>query len=108
MPSRTSDARPYGVCLCAHFIHKEECHILHTLILLAILALLLVVMSAPVRLGWKLGLNALCGFGCLIVLNLLGSRFGLLLDLNVLTCAVAAVLGLPGLGALLILHCLLA
>ena len=81
---------------------------LHALILLGILALLLVIMAVPVRLGWKLGLNALCGFGCLIVLNLLGTRFGLVVDLNVFTCAVAGVLGLPGLGALVILHCLLA
>ena len=73
-----------------------------------VLALLLGLIVMPARLIWKLLGNALCGFGCLIVLNLLSPYTGMLFELNVLTCAVVGLLGLPGIGALLIVHGLLA
>ena len=77
---------------------------LQTLLLLGLLALLLFVITLPVRLGWKVLLNALCGFGSLIVLNLLHPLTGMLFELNVLTCAIVGTLGLPGTGALIIAH----
>ena len=81
---------------------------LHTIVLLSILALLLRIIMLPTKLMYKLLLNALCGFGCLIILNLLHSYTGMLFELNLLTCAIVGVLGLPGVGALLIAHCILA
>lgn len=77
---------------------------LQTVLLLGVLALLLFIISLPIRFLWKLILNALCGFGSLIVLNLLHPLTGMLFELNVLTCAVVGSLGLPGVGALVIVH----
>ncbi len=79
----------------------------HVLVLLCLLLLLLFLITRPLRWGWKILLNTLCGFGCLIILNLLEPFTGMLFELNLLTCAVAGALGLPGLGALLIVHCVL-
>lgn len=81
---------------------------LHFFVLIGVLALLLGLIVVPARLGWKLIGNALCGLGCLIVLNLLSAYTGMLFELNFVTCAVVGLLGLPGIGALLIVHCLLA
>ncbi len=81
---------------------------LHTLLLLGILALLLRIITLPARLIYKILLNALCGLGCLIVLNLLSPVTGMLFELNFFTCAIVGTLGLPGLGTLLIAHCILA
>lgn len=85
---------------------KEGCGLLRLVVLLGVLGLFLALMAARLHPGYKLGLNALCGFGCLIVLNLLSDVTGILFALNFFTCAVVAVLGLPGIGALLIVHSL--
>lgn len=52
-------------------------------------------------------LRCLCGLGCLIGLNLFFPITGMLFELNYVTCSIAGLLGLPGVGALLILHSLL-
>ena len=80
---------------------------LRTAVLFGLLALLLRLVTIPARTGWKLVLGTLGGLGVLIVLNLLGSRTGMLFELNVLTIAVAGILGLPGVGCLLIAHFIL-
>ncbi|MBE6931932.1 MAG: SigmaK-factor processing regulatory BofA [Ruminococcaceae bacterium] len=77
---------------------------LQMLLLFGLLALMLFIITLPVRLGWKVLCNALCGFGSLIVLNLLHPITGMLFELNVLTCAIVGTLGLPGVGALVIAH----
>lgn len=77
---------------------------LQTVLLLGLLALLLFITTLPIRFAWKLMLNALCGFGSLIILNLLHPITGMLFELNVLTCAIVGTLGLPGAGALVIAH----
>lgn len=77
---------------------------LQTVLLLGLLALMLFIITLPVRLGWKVLCNTLCGFGSLIVLNLLHPITGMLFELNVLTCAIVGTLGLPGVGALVIAH----
>ena len=81
---------------------------LHTVILAGLLAALLGLSAFPARLGWKLALSAAGGLGCLIVLNLLNNLTGMVFELNVLTISVAGGLGLPGVGALLVMHCILA
>ena len=80
---------------------------LRTAVLLGLLALLLRLVTIPARPGWRLALGILGGLGVLIVLNLLGSRTGMLFELNVLTIAVSGILGLPGVGCLLIAHFIL-
>ena len=81
---------------------------LHTVIPAGLLAALLCLVMLPARPGWKLALSFFGGLGCLILLNLLSPLTGMLFELNVLTISVAGGLGLPGVGALLVMHCLLA
>ena len=73
------------------------------LLLLAALGtvLFLKLITAPIRLVWKLLLNLFFGFVCLLLLNLLGCAFGVQIGISPVTVAVVAVLGLP--GALLLL-----
>ena len=81
---------------------------LRAVILAGVFALLLYLSAIPARAGWKLAVSALCGLGCLIVLNLFRSLTGMVFELNVFTISVAGGLGLPGIGALLVMHCILA
>jgi len=63
--------------------------------------------AAPLRLFWKLVVNALCGALAVVLLNLLARYTGVAFALNWLTAAIVAVLGLPGVGALLVIRVLL-
>ena len=81
---------------------------LKTALLLGLVLMLLWLPRLPQRLGWRLALGELCGLGSLLVLNLLSSRTGMLFELNILTAAVAGGLGLPGVGLLIVAHCVLA
>ena len=80
---------------------------LKTVLLLGILFLLLWLSRLPRHMGWRLALGAVCGLGSLLTLNLLSPRTGMLFELNVLTAAVAGGLGLPGVGLLIVAHCVL-
>lgn len=78
----------------------------------AIIAVLLLILmmrliTAPIRFFWKLLLNTACGFASIVLLNLLAGFTGIAFALNWVTAAVVAVLGLPGVGALLIVRYLL-
>ena len=81
---------------------------LKTVLLLGMLFLLLWLPRLPLRMGLRLLLGSLCGLCSLLVLNLLSPVTGMLFELNVLTAGVAGFLGLPGLGLLLVAHCVLA
>ena len=80
---------------------------LRTVLLLGMLFLLLWLPRLTLRPGRRLALGAVCGLGSLLVLNLLSPLTGMLFELNVLTAAVAGFLGLPGVGLLLVAHCVL-
>ena len=80
---------------------------LRTALLLGLLLLMLWISRLPRRMGRRLALGAVCGLGSLLVLNLLSPFTGMLFELNVLTAAVAGGLGLPGLGLLIVAHCVL-
>lgn len=56
--------------------------------------------AAPVRLVWKLAVNAGAGFACLWLLNLISGFTGLLFPINAVTVLIAGFLGLPGLALL--------
>lgn len=77
-----------------------------TTILICIFGLLLLrrIMTAPIRLIWKLALNLVCGFVALVLLNVLGGLVGIVLGINLLSAMAIGFLGLPGLGLLLILR----
>jgi pro-sigmaK processing inhibitor BofA len=80
---------------------------MRTVLLVGVLLLLLRLARLRLRLGCKLLLNALCGLGCLLVLNLLSPITGMLFELNILTTTVAGALGLPGVALLLVAHVVL-
>ncbi len=62
------------------------------------------IMSAPIRLVWKLVVNVLCGFALLVVLKILGTCIGLTIGVNLMNILLVALLGLPGLGLLIMLN----
>ena len=74
------------------------------LILIALLALGALI--APVRWGVKLLVNACFGIFGLIVTGVFGSLIGLTLSINVLTVLLTALLGVPGLALVVLLHIL--
>ena len=80
---------------------------MRTVLLVGVLLLLLRLARLRLRLGCKLPLNALCGLGCLLILNLLSPITGMLFELNILTTAIAGALGLPGVALLLVAHVVL-
>jgi inhibitor of the pro-sigma K processing machinery len=70
----------------------------------AVLAAAFWLFRGPMRLALKLALNTVLGFVGLLIFNLIGTSFGLMLGVNWLNAAVIAVLGLPGFALLLILQ----
>ena len=77
------------------------------LIPLLLLLLLLRFISLPIRWGWKILLNSLCGFLCLWILNSISGFTGIRFPINAVTAAVAGFLGLPGIGLLALLQTVL-
>ena len=58
--------------------------------------LLLKILAKPIKKIFKFLLNTLLGFGILYLINLIGPRFGISVDINLGNCAIAAVFGVPG------------
>ena len=52
----------------------------------------------PMKWFWKIGINSLCGFACLWLLNLSSGITGIILPVNAVTVLTAGALGLPGIG----------
>ena len=71
------------------------------------IVLLLKIIAAPIRLGYKLLINLACGYALLFLFNLLSSLTGFVLDLNLVTAAVVGLFGLPGLALLLAIRLIL-
>ena len=65
---------------------------------LILTALTLRLVSLPLRLTWKAGIHAVCGFLYLGILNLVSGITGLYLPVNPVTVLMAGTLGVPGLG----------
>ena len=74
---------------------------------LLLLILLLRLMILPIRWGWKLLLNSLCGFLCLWILNSISGFTGIRFPINWATVCTAGFLGLPGIGLLALLQAVL-
>lgn len=60
-------------------------------------------LALPIKLLFKLALNSLIGAGILALLNLIGSGFAVAVPINVMTAAVAGVLGIPGVLMLILI-----
>lgn len=50
----------------------------------------------PMKWFWKIGINSLCGFICLWLLNLISGFTGIFFPINLVTAAIAGFLGIPG------------
>ena len=79
------------------------------LMIVAILAivLLLKLITAPIRLGYKVLINLASGYALLFLFNLFSGLTGFVLDLNLITAAILGLFGLPGLALLLVVRLIL-
>lgn len=57
---------------------------------------LIKLLFAPLKFGMKILLNLVGGFVLLFALNLIGRFVGLAVPVNLLTCAITGVFGIPG------------
>ena len=63
-------------------------------------------LSAPLKLVFKLVANAIMGAIVLIIINYIGSFFAFHIDLNFITALIAGALGVPGIIILFIIELL--
>lgn len=63
--------------------------------------------AAPLKWVWKIGINTVCGFLCLWLLNLISGFTGMLFPINTVTALIAGFLGLPGIALLAVLQFIL-
>lgn len=68
---------------------------------------LIKIISAPLRLIFKLLINAAGGLIILFLLNRIAGMFGDFLEINLLSCLLAGVFGFPGVIAVVIIQFLL-
>lgn len=72
-----------------------------------VLFVFLKIIAVPIKIVIKLMINTIIGGVVLFLLNLIGERFGLVLDINWLTTLLVGFFGVPGVIIVLILHFLL-
>ena len=70
------------------------------LIPVVLIAVVLRLMAAPLKLGVKLAVNALGGLVCLWLLNWISGFTGVQFPINAVTVLIAGFLGLPGIALL--------
>ena len=63
--------------------------------------------AAPVKLIFKLLLNAVSGFILLILANLVSGFFDFSIPINLLSCMVSGVFGIPGVALLILISFIL-
>lgn len=69
-----------------------------------LLALVLTILTKPIKFIFKLLINTGLGFVCLFVLNMLSGSTGIVFETNVITASIVGILGIPGVIILLIFH----
>ena len=79
-------------------------NILSFFIAVVVLFVILKLIALPLKIIIKLMINAFVGGAILFLINLVGSRFGLVLDINWITALIVGFLGVPGVIIVLILH----
>ena len=84
---------------------------LNTIMLLALAVIVVIVLvrviSAPIRLIFKLLINTIIGFAILFLVNLIGQNFGITIEMNVLHAVIVGIFGIPGVVVLILLQFLL-
>lgn len=74
------------------------------IMILFLLAKLLII---PIKLVWKLLVNAIVGGITLFILNIIGGFFGLYIPINIITALITGILGVPGVVVILIVQYIL-
>jgi len=74
------------------------------IMMLFLLAKLLLV---PIKIIWKLIVNALVGGVALFLLNIIGGLFGLHIQINIITALITGIFGVTGIVMILILQYIL-
>lgn len=69
--------------------------------------ILVKILSAPVKLVFKLLLNAVCGFLLLLVVNIISGFFDFSVEINLVNTLIAGCFGIPGALLLVMLKLLL-
>lgn len=74
---------------------------------LIILFLIFKIISLPIKLIFKVLINALCGFVILFIIDVFSVYTGIWIEPTFLNAAITGILGLPGVGFLLVANWLL-
>ena len=74
------------------------------IIMLFLVAKLLLI---PIKIVWKLAVNAVIGGITLLLINFIGGFFGLYIQINIITALIVGILGVPGVIMILILQYIL-
>lgn len=74
------------------------------IMMLFLLAKLLLV---PIKIIWRLAINALVGGVALFLLNIIGGFIGLHIQINIITALITGIFGVPGIVMILILQYIL-
>ena len=61
----------------------------------------------PIKIVWKLAVNAVIGGLALLLINFIGGFFGLYIPINIITALTTGILGVPGVVMILILQYIL-
>ena len=69
--------------------------------------LILKILTKPIRLVFKLLLNAVCGFLLLVVVNIISGFFDFSIEINLVNTLIAGCFGIPGALLLVLLKILL-
>lgn len=69
--------------------------------------ILVKILAAPVRLVFKLLINAVCGFLLLLVINIISGFFDFSIEMNLTNTLIAGCFGIPGALLLVLLKVLL-
>ena len=84
---------------------------LNTVLLLALAVIVVIVLirviSAPIRLIFKLLINTVIGFAVLYLVNLIGQNFGITIEMNLLHAVIVGIFGIPGVIVLILLQFIL-
>ncbi len=78
------------------------------LLLAAVMSAVVVfkIAAAPIKLIFKIMLNALSGFLLLILANLISGFFDFSIGINLISCLISGVFGIPGVAFLILLKLL--
>ena len=75
------------------------------LILAALVIFVLIkILSAPIRLIFKLLINTAVGFLILFLVNLIGGYFGFSLEMNLINALITGIFGIPGVIVLILIQ----